>query len=122
MGEYIRLSSGKYPDGPDGVGDDILDEPRLSKVSPEIGLSNMPGLIKPIVPTEETFFSKLLVRHWCGSCMTIPLVVMERRSRFSSQYVFIVPEISVHILVDYVSDIHSSHLLLWNQNLLSACT
>lgn len=84
MGEYILLSSGKTPEGPGGVGDDIFDE-RLDNISAEIGFSNMPGLIKPIALTEETLFSKFLVCHWGGSCMIIPLVVTERRSRFSSQ-------------------------------------
>lgn len=59
MGEYIFLSSRKIPEDPGGVGDDIFDE-RLDKMSPEIGFSNMPGLIRPIAPTEETLFSMFL--------------------------------------------------------------
>jgi len=86
MGEYILLSSEKNPEDPGGVGDDIFDEPlRLNGASPKVDLSNIPELIRPIVPTEETLFSKLLVCHWWGSCIVIPLVVTERRSRFSNQ-------------------------------------
>lgn len=63
MGEYILLSSGKIPEGPGGVGDDNIFDERLDKISPEIGFSNMPGLIRPIALTEETLFSTFLVCH-----------------------------------------------------------
>lgn len=63
IGEYILLSSEKNPEDPGGVGDDIFDEPRLDGTSLKVDLSNMPGLIKPIAPTVEILFSKLLVCH-----------------------------------------------------------
>lgn len=87
IGEYILLSSEKNPEDPGGVGDDTFDESlRVDSASPKVGFSNMSVLIRPIAPTEETLFSKLLaICHWGGSCIVIPLVMTERRSRFSSQ-------------------------------------
>lgn len=64
MGEYILLSSEKNPEDPGGVGDDIFDEPRLDDESPDSNLSNIPGFITPIAPTEEILFSTFLVCHW----------------------------------------------------------
>lgn len=65
IGEYILLSSEKNPEDPGGVGDDIFDESlRPDSASPVVSLSNIPGLIRPVIaPTEETLFPEHLA--WC---------------------------------------------------------